>query len=139
MVPMELRRSRMESVDVGLSSLLSCYLLSDPPSPPSALPTILRFIQNRKPLSNSQASHKWITRISSLIQSKSAESRFWGVCLAKAAINSGGEGTVHAVTWAKLLSAILNVPVPEEVTNTSDLRELCFWNEPLQPSQIYSN
>lgn len=108
-VVMDRSHSKKDSSDVALSSILSCYLLSDPPSPQYALPSILSFIANNKAFSTSQASHKWNTRISSLIQSKSAESRFWGVCLAKATIVSGGEGTAHAVTWTKLLLALLNV------------------------------
>lgn len=108
-VHMDRTRSKKDSSDVALSSILSSYLLSDPPSPQYALPSILSFIASNKPFSTSQASHKWNTRISSLIQSKSAESRFWGVCLAKATIVSGGEGTAHAVTWTKLLLTLLNV------------------------------
>jgi hypothetical protein len=106
---MEPNLSQAASGDATLSFILSSYLLSDPPSPSFALPWILRFLKSNKPLSTSQAWHKWNTRISSLIQSKSAESRFWGVCLAKATIDSGGEGTAHAATWSKLLLTILSV------------------------------
>jgi rRNA processing/ribosome biogenesis len=102
-----------QSSTTVLPSILSLYLLKDPPSPPSALPMILRNIDERKPFlsisSNSQVLHKWNTRVSSLIQSKSAESRYWGVCLANATISNGGEGVGHAVVWVKLLLAILNV------------------------------
>ena len=105
-----------------LSSILSLYLLTDPPSPPSALPSVVSLIAEHKPLvhieSNSQALHKWNTRLSSLLQSKSAESRYWGICLAKATLKNGGEGITHAITWTKLLLAILNVTpssIPSEI------------------------
>ena len=102
-------KRKTENPDIALSAILSSYLLSEPPSPSSALPSILNYVTNVKPISTSQVSHKWNTRISSLIQSKSAQSRYWGVCLAKATIGSGGEGTAHVVTWTKLLLTILNV------------------------------
>jgi hypothetical protein len=110
---MDYRGRPSQSSDTVLSSILSLYLLSDPPAPSSALPTILHLITDRKPFinidSNSQILHKWNTRISSLIQSKSAESRYWGICLAKATISNGGEGVAHAVVWVKLLLTLLNV------------------------------
>src|SRR5205085_6623960 len=94
MVLMDL--AQQTSPSTLLSSLLSLYLLSEPPSPSSALPTIVTLIAEKNPFqaieANSPALHKWNTRVSSLIQSKSAESRFWGVCLVKASIESGGEG-----------------------------------------------
>jgi rRNA processing/ribosome biogenesis len=96
-----------------LSSIISLYLQTDPLSPPSALSTIIHLIAERKPFStiapNSQVLHKWNTRVSSLIQSKSAESRYRGVCLAKAIISNGGEGVGHVVVWSKLLITLLNV------------------------------
>ena len=96
-----------------LSSILSLYLLTDPPSPPSALATIIVLINERKPFqtieSNSQILHKWNIRVSSLLQSKSAESRYWGVCLAKASISNDAEGVSHALVWTKLLLGVLNV------------------------------
>ena len=116
--------SNAQSSATVLSSILSLYLLADRPSPPSALPTIIHLIAERKPFttieSNSQVLHKWNTRISSLIQSKSAESRYWGVCLAKATIENGGEGVAHAVVWAKLLSSVLNVSQEPLQANESD-------------------
>jgi len=109
MVPMDNTGQSSASV---LSSILPLYLLTDP-SPPSALPTIIHLINEQKPFqtieSNSQVLHKWNTRVSSLIQSKSVESRFWGVCLAKATISNGGEGVGHAVVWTRLLMTLLNV------------------------------
>ena len=113
MVPMDHVGRNTPSTATVLSSILSLYLLTDPPSPPSALPTIVHLIAERNPFttieSTSQVLHKWNTRVSSLIQSKSAESRYWGVCLAKATIENGGEGVVHAVVWAKLLVTVLTV------------------------------
>lgn len=53
--------------------------------------------------------------MSSLIQSKSAESRFWGVCLVKVSIENGGEGVGHVVVWSKLLLTLLNVCDAEDV------------------------
>jgi len=47
--------------------------------------------------------------MSSLLQSKNMESRYWGVCLVKATVSNGGEGTNHAIVWAKLLASLLNV------------------------------
>jgi hypothetical protein len=111
MVPMDL--AQQTSASTLLTSLLSLYLLSDPPSPSCALPTIITLIAEKKPFqtieSNSTALHKWNTRVSSLLQSKSAESRFWGVCLVKASVESGGEGLGHVVVWSKLLLTLLNV------------------------------
>jgi hypothetical protein len=124
MVPMDYVGGNTQSSATVLSSILSLYLLADRPSPPSALPTIIRLIAERNPFttieSNSQVLHKWNTRISSLIQSKSAESRYWGVCIAKATIENGGEGVVHAVVWAKLLSSVLNVSQEPLQANESD-------------------
>lgn len=121
-----------QSSTTVLSSILSLYLLKDPPSPPSALPTVLRLIDERRPFlsitSNSQVLHKWNTRVSSLIQSKSAESRYWGICLAKATISNGGEGVSHAVVWVKLLLAILNVHPLDFHANISDRREMFSWS-----------
>ena len=101
------------SSDGLLSSILSSYLLTDPPSPTSSLPTILTLINDRKPFltipSTSSVLHKWNTRVSSLIQSKSVESRYWGICLAKATIANDGEGLGHVVVWAKLLLNLLHV------------------------------
>ena len=109
--PMDL--AQQTSPSTLLSSLLSLYLLSEPPSPSSALPTIVTLIAEKNPFkaieANSPAFHKWNTRVSSLIQSKSAESRFWGVCLVKASIESGGEGVGHVIVWSKLLLTLLNV------------------------------
>jgi len=124
---MDQGRSKTGSSDAALSSVLSSYILSDPPFPSSALPSILKFLASSRPLSTSQASHKWNTRISSLLQSKSAESRYWGICLAKATINTGGEGTTHAVTWSKLLLAILNVYMLLIEIDNSDPRRLLCW------------
>ena len=102
------------SSDQLLSSILSTYLLTDPPSPASSLPTIVTLINERKPFlsiaSTSPVLHKWNTRVSSLIQSKCVESRYWGVCLAKATTANGGEGVGHAIVWVKLLLSLLNVP-----------------------------
>lgn len=110
MVPMTLQ---LHSSDMLLSSFLSSYLLMDPLSPASSLPTILTSINDRKPFitipSTSPVLHKWNTRVSSLLQSKNVESRYWGICLAKATIENGGEGIGHAVVWAKLLLNLLNV------------------------------
>ena len=96
-----------------LSPILSSFLLSDPPSPASSLPAILTLLDDRKPFrtiaSTSPVLHKWNTRVSSLIQSKSVESRYWGVCLVKGTIASGGEGIGHVVVWSKLLLGLLNV------------------------------
>jgi len=101
------------SLDTLLSTILSSYLLTDPPSPASSLPTILILINDRKPFltipSTSPVLHKWNTRLSSLIQSKSVESRYWGICLSKATIANGGEGVGHVVVWVKLLLSLLNV------------------------------
>src|SRR6202022_932922 len=85
-----------QSTSTVLSSMLSAYLLTDK--------TPFLSIE-----SNAQVLHKWNTRVSSLIQSKSAESRYWGVCLVKASVQGGGEGVGHAVVWAKLLMSLLNV------------------------------
>jgi len=110
MVPMDLTNPSSATV---LSSILSLYLLTDLPSPSSALSSVLRLLEERKPFlsieSNSQVLHKWNTRVSSLIQSRNVESRYWGVCLAKATIQGGGEGVGHAVVWGKLLMSLLNV------------------------------
>ena len=126
MVPMDYVGRNTQSSATVISSILSLYLLTDPPSPPSALSTIIHLIAERKPFttieSNSQVLHKWNTRVSSLIQSKSAESRYWGICLAKVTIENGGEGVSHAVIWAKLLSSVLNVSREIMQANESDQR-----------------
>ena len=49
--------------------------------------------------------------MSSLLQSKNIESRYWGVCIVKATVSNGGEGINHGVVWAKLLASLLNVKV----------------------------
>src|ERR1700737_1513123 len=85
-----------QSTSTVLSSMLSAYLLTDK--------TPFLSIE-----SNAQVLHKWNTRVSSLIQSKSAESRYWGVCLVKASGQGGGEGVGHAVGWPKLFVCLLNV------------------------------
>jgi len=89
------------------------YLLTDPPRPLSALPQIVGSIIDQKPFtsieSNSPILQKWNTRMSSLLQSKNVEARYWGVCLVKATISNSGEGINHTVVWAKLLTSILNV------------------------------
>lgn len=136
MVPMDYVGRDVQYSDIVLSSILSQYLLTDPPSPPSALPTIIRLIAERKPFttieSNSQILHKWNTRVSSLIQSKSAESRYWGVCLVKTTIENGGEGVTHAVVWGKLLSNLLNVNRENLQANESVQRGVNCWNGSLQ-------
>jgi hypothetical protein len=136
MVPMDYVGRDIQYSDIVLSSILSQYLLTDPPSPPSALPTIIRLIAEQKPFttieSNSQILHKWNTRMSSLIQSKSAESRYWGVCLVKTTIENGGEGVTHAVVWGKLLSNLLNVSRENLQANESDQRGVNCWNGSLQ-------
>jgi hypothetical protein len=113
MVSMDNFHAASQSSSGVLSSILSLYLLTDPPSPSSALPSIIHILAEKKPFlgieSNAQVLHKWNTRVSSLIQSKTAESRYWGVCLAKASVAGGGEGVGHAVVWAKLLMSLLNV------------------------------
>jgi rRNA processing/ribosome biogenesis len=95
-----------------LSNSLS-HLLTDPPRPLSALPQTVSIIIDRKPFasiaSNSPILQKWNTRMSSLLQSKNIETRYWGVCLVKATISNEGEGINHAVVWAKLLTSLLNV------------------------------
>lgn len=89
------------------------YLLTDPPRPLSALAQTVTIIINRKPFdsieSNSPVLQKWNTRMSSLLQSKNVETRYWGVCLVKATISNEGQGISHAVVWAKLLTSLLNV------------------------------
>jgi hypothetical protein len=70
--------------------------------------------------------------VSSLIQSKSAESRYWGVCLVKTTIENGGEGVTHAVVWGKLLSNLLNVSRENLQANESDQRGVNCWNGSLQ-------
>ena len=47
--------------------------------------------------------------MSSLIQSKTVESRYWGICLARATVANGGEGLGHVTVWAKLLLNLLHV------------------------------
>jgi len=89
------------------------HLLTDPPLPPSLLPQTVRLVIDRTPFasieSTSSALQKWNTRMSSLLQSKNMESRYWGVCLVKATVSNGGEGINHAIVWAKLLASLLNV------------------------------
>ena len=89
------------------------HLLTDPPLPPSLLHQTVRLIIDRNLFvsieSNSSVLQKWNTRMSSLLQSKNIESRYWGVCLVKATISNGGEGINHAIVWAKLLASLLNV------------------------------
>ena len=132
MVAMDYVGRDIQSSDIVLTSILSLYLLTDPPSPHSALPTIIHLIAERKPFttieSNSQILHKWNTRVSSLIQSKSVESRFWGVCLAKATISNGGEGVGHAVVWTRLLMTLLNVCQVQLWANESDQRGVYYWS-----------
>ena len=115
MAQMHVLGNAADSPAATISSILSSYLLTDPPSPPSALCTILLAIANFKPFltidHNSQALHKWNTRISSLLQSKLTESRYWGVCLAKVTVMNGGEGVNDSLTWSKLLLNILNVRI----------------------------
>jgi hypothetical protein len=101
------------SLATTLSNFLSSFLIHEPPSPQSAFSAIIAFINEHKPFvaiePNSPILHKWNTRVSSLLQSKSAESRYWGICLAKATLLNRGNGVDHAVTWSRLLLALLNV------------------------------
>ena len=76
--------------------------------------------------SNSPVLHKWNTRVSSLIQSKSVESRYWGVCIAKATISNGGEGVGHTIVWVKLLLTLLNVHRGCQGANGSDLKGVYY-------------
>lgn len=62
--------------------------------------------------------------MSSLIQSKTVESRYWGICLAKVTIENGGEGVGHLVVWVKLLLSLLNVYSLRLGANDSDLKEV---------------
>jgi hypothetical protein len=129
LVPMTLQH---HSSDTLLSSILSSYLLTDPPSLTSSLPTILTLINDRKPFltipSTSSVLHKWNTRVSSLIQSKTVESRYWGICLAKATIANGGEGLGHVTVWAKLLLNLLHVCYFNGWTDSSDRRGVYYLN-----------
>ena len=65
--------------------------------------------------------------MSSLLQSKSAESRYWGICLVKATVENGGEGTGHVVVWTKLLLTLLNVCHRSAKLMSRDLRGVFFW------------
>jgi len=99
-----------ESTSAFIPRVLT-LLLNDPPSPASTLPDTVRYIEENAPFANidPRLLQKWTSRISSLIQSKSLPSRYWGISLAKATLKSGGEGVNHAVTWSKLLLGLLNV------------------------------
>ena len=111
LVPMDHQHS--PSASTFLASVLSTHFLSDPPSPPCALPQLISLISEKQPFArieaNSPALHKWNTRVSSLLQSKNAESRYWGVCLVKVTVSCGGEGLGHTIVWSKLLLTLLNV------------------------------
>jgi hypothetical protein len=65
--------------------------------------------------------------VSSLIQSKTVESRYWGICLAKASVTGGGEGVGHTVVWAKLLTSLLNVLPRSQYSLFSDQKEVSSW------------
>ena len=122
--------STQSSADL-ISSIISLCLLDDPPSPSSALPIVLHLIADKKPFldieSNSQILRQWNTRVSSLIQSKSVESRYWGVNLAKATVSNGGEGVNHAIVWTKLLLTLLNVVSLILKIDCSDQKQAFFW------------
>jgi hypothetical protein len=125
------------SANIISNSLL--YLLTDPPRPLSALDQTVSIIIDRKPFtsieSNSPVLQKWNTRMSSLLQSKNIEARYWGVCLVKATISNEGEGISHAVVWAKLLTSLLNVKEILNVPDVSDLRVLLSSSERLRHSE----
>lgn len=122
--------STQSSADL-LSSIISLCLLDDPPSPSSTLSIVLQLIADKKPFldieSNSQILRQWNTRVSSLIQSKSVESRYWGVNLAKATVSNGGEGVNHAIVWTKLLITLLNVVSLILKIDCSDQKQVFFW------------
>ncbi|KIW51642.1 hypothetical protein PV05_10344 [Exophiala xenobiotica] len=71
---------------------------------------------NTKGSNSSVSAHKLKTRISSLLQDRSAAGRFTAVVLIKAVIDNGGENVLRASdSWARGLLNCLNKPDPIEV------------------------
>ncbi|BFZ59328.1 E2 ubiquitin-protein ligase peroxin 4 [Saitoella coloradoensis] len=111
--------------DTGLltvKSILSSYLpASAEPTLPTNLPAILETLISQRPLAAEARDqeecaatlHKWTTRLSSLVQAKSAGVRWAGVCLIKATLEQSWDCVLsHGATWSRLLIAILGRPEP---------------------------
>ncbi|GAO50074.1 hypothetical protein SAICODRAFT_70258 [Saitoella complicata NRRL Y-17804] len=111
--------------DTGLltvKSILSSYLpASVEPTLPTNLPGILETLISQRPLASEARDqeeyaatlHKWTTRLTSLVQAKSAGVRWAGVCLIKATLEQSWDCVLsHGATWSRLLIAILGRPEP---------------------------
>ncbi|KAI5852564.1 rRNA processing/ribosome biogenesis-domain-containing protein [Morchella snyderi] len=128
--PPSKRSSKGEDSIGALRTITSLLSTSDPAVLPTHIPTIVSLLYSSSvleschALANAQQKkkssedagvllHKYKTRISALLQSKTAQSRWCGAALVKASVESSWECLAgHGSVWIRLLVPLLARPEP---------------------------